>query len=90
MKKRWSGGGFGWCRWWCCMSAGGDVAAVLGCWWVCGVRRSDVVTSGCCHGGDVVVRMAAGVVGLAVGDRRSSEVAEKVAAVHGDGGWWIG
>nr|GFB54651.1 hypothetical protein [Tanacetum cinerariifolium]GFB66502.1 hypothetical protein [Tanacetum cinerariifolium] len=48
------------------------------------------VGSGCCHGGDVVVRMAAGVVVLVVGDRRSSEVAGKVAAVHGVGGWWIG
>nr|GFA09395.1 hypothetical protein [Tanacetum cinerariifolium] len=43
-----------------------------------------------CVYGDVAVRMAAGVVVLAVGDRRSSEVAGKVAAVHGVGGWWIG
>nr|GEX53664.1 hypothetical protein [Tanacetum cinerariifolium] len=43
------------------------------------------VGTGCCHGGDVVVRMAAGVVVLAVGDRRSSEKWQQCMASVGGG-----
>nr|GFA37955.1 hypothetical protein [Tanacetum cinerariifolium] len=41
---------------------------VVVCGWASAGGHGNV-SSGCCHGGDVVVRMAAGVVVLAVGDR---------------------
>nr|GFB88658.1 hypothetical protein [Tanacetum cinerariifolium] len=55
---------------------------VVVCGWASAGGHGNV-SSGCCRGGDVVVRMAAGVVVLAVGDRRSSEGRRKSS-----GGAW--